>query len=493
VRHHLILIVGLLLGLPTLASAAPEAQVIEEALIKAVSEVKPAVAGIIVSRSEAYRRYEPAADPDTPGKLGRFDADALIAALPPERAPERSAILRLDLQRDDHVPESFGSGIVIDASGLVLTNAHVVRNATRIFVRLPGKKGSYADIHALDTRIDLAVLRLLDPPAGLRTVRLGDGDKVVQGQFVALLAYAPTAGLRNDGPTLAWGAVAALRQPAEAPPVESERSRGPLHQYGTLLQTDARVQAGWSGGALINLSGEVVGLTTTIAVVRGDDNVGSFAVPFGAGVRRLIDILRRGEEIEYGFLGISFRPGPARDGVQVDNVIRNGPAQRAGLETGDIIKRIAGEPISTQDDLFLQAGLNPAGTIVEVVVKRDGMPQTLRLQLGKYHAPGPFIASNRPAARFGLRVDPAVIYCQLERGEAVPAVGVVVREVQPGSPAHKAHLQSGKLVTQVNGKDVTSPADFYRAVDAAGDRVRLTVLSDDNSQATVELTKPARP
>jgi serine protease Do len=493
VRHHLFLIVGLLLGLPAVASAAPEAQVIEDALIKAVADVKPAVAGIIVSRSEAYRRYEPAANPDTPGKLGRFDADALITALPPERAAERSAILRLDLQRDDHIPESFGSGIVIDASGLVLTNAHVVRNATRIYVRLPGKKGSYADIHALDTRIDLAVLRLLDPPPGLRAVRLGDGDKVVQGQFVALLAYAPAAGLRNDGPTLAWGPVAALRQPAVAAVGDSEKPRGPLHQYGTLLQTDARVQAGCSGGALINLSGEVVGLTTTTAVVRGDDNVGSFAVPFGVGVRRLIDILRRGEEIEYGFLGISFRPGPVRDGVQVDNVIGNGPAQRAGLESGDLIKRIGGETIETQDDLFLQAGLNPAGSIVKVQVLRGGVSRTLELQLGKFHNESPFIASNRPAARFGLRVDPAVIYCQRERGEAVPAVGVVVREVQPVSPADKAHLQSGKLVTQVNGKDVTSPADFYRAVDAAGDRVRLTVLRDDNSHETVELTKPARP
>jgi serine protease Do len=483
VRRHLFLMVVLLFGLPAGVSAGPEAQVIEKALVNAAADVRPGVVAILVSRSDAYRRYDPPPMADAPGRLGAFDADALIAALPAEKAAESKVIQRLDMKRDDHVPESFGSGIVLDASGLILTNAHVVRNATKVFVRFPDRKGSYADIHALDPRIDLAVLRLLDPPAGLKAVRLGDGDKVVEGQFVALLAYAPAVGLRNDKPNLAWGVVSRLRRPAEGTTVETERPRGPLHQFGTLLQTDARVQAGWSGGALINLSGEVVGLTTTIAVVGADENSGTFAVPFGAGLRRLIDILRRGEEIEYG--------DQQRQGrVWVGDVIGNSPAQRAGLRRGDTITHIGGVPIESQDDLLLQVGLHPAGTTVEVVFKRGTNSHSVQLQFGKYHVADPFIASNRPAARFGMRVDPASVYPQLQLGEVpVPEVGVVVREVLPGTPADKAHLQPGQLITQVNGKDVTSPADFYRAVDAAGDRVRLTAPSDDNPRETVELTR----
>jgi serine protease Do len=491
VRRHLFLMVGLLFGLPAGVSAGPEAQVIEKALVTAAAEVRPGVAAILVSRSEAYRRYDPPPLADSPGKLGGFDADALIAALPAEKAAESKVLQRLDMKRDDHVPESFGSGIVLDASGLILTNAHVVRNATKVFVRFPDRKGSYADIHALDPRIDLAVLRLLDPPAGLKAVRLGDGDKVAPGQFVALLAYAPAVGLRNDKPNLAWGIVGSLRRLAEGPMVESERARGPLHQFGTLLQTDARIQAGWSGGALINLSGEVIGLTTTIAVVGPDENSGTFAVPFGAGVRRLIDILRRGEEIEYGFLGIRFsRDQQRQDKVRVENVIGNSPAERAGVRRGDVITQIDGVTIDSQDDLFLQVGFHPAGTMVEVVVNRGGNSRSIQLQLGKYHTTGPFIASNRPAARFGLRVDSASVYPQLQLGEvAVPTVGVVVREVLAGTPADKAHLQPGQLITQVNGQNVTSPADFYRAVDAAGDRVRLTTPTDDNPRETVELSR----
>src|SRR5207248_850385 len=108
-----------------------------------------------------------------------------------EREPEmrrRKQVEALDLSLPDTVPESFGSGVVIDAGGLVLTNAHVVRDATKIYVRLPGNRGSWADIHALDPRSDLAVLKLTDKVPDLKPIKFGDGDKVKRGQFVISLA-----------------------------------------------------------------------------------------------------------------------------------------------------------------------------------------------------------------------------------------------------------------------------------------------------------------
>jgi serine protease Do len=147
------------------AAGARELQALQQAVARVVAEAEPAVACVLVSRSDGYRRYEREPSPDVPGKLGRFIPPPLPAATRfGQPDPQQKAILALDLSSPDHVPESFGSGVVIDAAqGLVLTNAHVVRNATKLYVRLPADKdgndrGSWADIHASDPRSDLAVL-----------------------------------------------------------------------------------------------------------------------------------------------------------------------------------------------------------------------------------------------------------------------------------------------------------------------------------------------
>src|SRR5205823_858965 len=116
----------------------------------------------------------------SPGQLGRFDSRIPLQGL--DQDPRRrQKVLNLDLSNPETIPESYGSGVVIDESGLVLTHAHVVHKATKIYVRLPGQRGSWADVHALDPRSDLAVLRLLDPIPGLKSLKLGDGSKLRKG------------------------------------------------------------------------------------------------------------------------------------------------------------------------------------------------------------------------------------------------------------------------------------------------------------------------
>src|SRR5262249_8864890 len=154
---------------------------------KVIAAASPSIARIYVSRSTAYAKapyWGAAAKQDWPGQLGRFDAAAALKRVPAD-ARHRARILRTirehDLSAPGLVPESYGSGCAVDRTGLVLPNAHVVKTATRIFVRRPGKRGSWADIWACDPRSDLAVLKLLDPPDGLKALAMGDGNKVRQG------------------------------------------------------------------------------------------------------------------------------------------------------------------------------------------------------------------------------------------------------------------------------------------------------------------------
>src|SRR5262249_8500821 len=154
----------------------PEVLALQEAVEKVIERAEPSIACILVSRSEEYAKEEFQAAPPDPanGKLGRFDSKPLLDKFGPDDVRRRQ-ILKYDLSYPSTVPESHGSGVVLDAGlGMGLPNAPVVRNAPKIFIRLPGGAGSWADIHASDPRSDLAVLRLLEPPTGLKALPLID-------------------------------------------------------------------------------------------------------------------------------------------------------------------------------------------------------------------------------------------------------------------------------------------------------------------------------
>ena len=185
---------------------------------RAVREVGPAVACVLVSRSEDYHKapyWGVPADPEQPGRLGRFDPAAAARRVPTDardRARALRAIATHDLSDPDAFPESYGSGFVLDRAGLVLTNAHVVKNATKVYVRLPGKRGSWADIHASDPRSDLAVLRLLDAPPGLKPLPLATGAPSAPGSSSsASPTPSPPASATTPSPrpATAWSAPSA--------------------------------------------------------------------------------------------------------------------------------------------------------------------------------------------------------------------------------------------------------------------------------------------
>jgi len=464
----------------------PTLPALQDALEEVIAKTEVSVACILVSRSTEYGRIPWKTVPTEParGKLGGFDGEKFRRPFQRDQNQKELDLLNaLDLASPNHTPESYGSGIVIGETenrGLVLTNAHVVRNATKVYVRLPGGRGSYADIHASDPRSDLAVLRLLEPVKDLKAIKFWEGDKLRKGQFVLLVANPFAAGFRDGSPSVSWGMISNLRRRTPGPRAELDRERTTtLHHYGTLLQLDARMNLGSSGGAVLDINGKLIGITTALAALTGTETPGGFAVPFDAGMRRIVEVLKRGEEVEYGFLGVYLDNETVnqKNGVRISGSMAGSPASKAGLVASDVIVAINGTPIRENDDLFLLLGIKLAGTTVRLdVLSLTGKPRSVNVTLGKYYVPGPIIASQQPPARFGLRVDYTSIISQRLNWPRRPLPeGVAIREVVPDSPADKHKLQVDKIITRVNGQPVTTPAEFYREMAKAGSPVELTL------------------
>jgi S1-C subfamily serine protease len=466
--------------------AAPlkQALALQDLVQQTIRAAEPAVACILVSRSDAYARYGQGPTPDNPGTLGAFDPVALESYLTrmSVKQPERDRIrLRLDLADPAHVPESYGSGVVIDTGGLVLTNYHVVRDATKLFVRVPGSPGSYADVLAGDPRSDLAVLHLLGPKQSYKALPLAPGGQVDRGQFVIALANPFAVGFRDGQASASFGIISNVRRRPAAGPREAEHAKT-LHEYGTLLQTDVRLNLGCSGGALLNLQGELIGLTTSLAAVQGSDAPGGFAVPLSAGLLRIIEVLKRGEEVDYGFLGISFeRKAASATGVVVSDVTPGSPADHK-VAAKDVILAVNGQPVRTGDDLFLVLGTLLAGSQITLDVQQAASRQRVQVEvrLAKYYVPGKRIATSKAPRPFfrGLRVDyTSLLVQQPPRARAPQRIpsGVLVSEVQPDSPAATALLHAGEVVTHVNGRPVDTPAAFYHEVAGRSGPVELTL------------------
>lgn len=472
-----------------------------EQKLKAVAEsVGPSVACVVVSHSDAYPKSD-----GPPGRLGGFDPKEFVTADP---SPARADLARrLDLS-DPHSAADHGcaGGVVTDAEGLVLVNYHTIEDATKVYVHLGNGKGSYADVRAADRRSDLAVLKLLTPPPGLtpirfaevRTIDRTDGRKatVYRGKLVALLTHTAVGGFTPDRPSSPVGSITNVRarHPSAVPPdPTNNQGQYTVYEFGTFLEYDARRAFGGSGGALLNLDGELVGLTTAVVAPTGPETGPGFALPMDANTRRIVDVLRRGEEVEYGFLGVVLGQGVA--GVRLDAVTPQGPAQLAGLRPYEEIVQVDDVPVADQRDVFYGIGNALAGTRVKV---RTGPPtrRVVEVTLAKLPHSQPYVASVRPEPVFGLRVEWGSVLINANlfvRQTGVPP-GVFVRELVPNSPAAVKFKELGDfgsraVIIAVNGTPVATPADFYRAAKGRSS-VKLTLVDPLDTGSPRELTLP---
>jgi serine protease Do len=447
------------------AAPPPEVVALQRTMHQVIEVAEPSIACILVSRSDKYTQLGEGPSTSLPGKLGGFTPIRHRRFLDPT---SKDFISGLDLAAPQTVPEAYGSGIVIDPTGLILTNFHVVDRATKVYVRLPGEaRGSYADIVAGDGRCDLAVLRMQSPPSDLKAIPFGAGERSRKGDWVVSLANPFAAGFRDGSPSAGTGIISNLRRRGPGSGEEARNVR-PFAQHAWLLQTDVRLNLGCSGGALLNLEGQLIGMTTSLAALSGGEAAGGYAIPIDNNVKKMIDILKRGEEVEYGFLGVSVFTDerPNVGGVVVRETPLGQPAFRAGMRRGDIITAINGHSVRDQDDLFLNIGAALAGTEAQIDLNRNGRPLQVRARLVKSGHSEKVIASQRPRPIFGLTVDYA---STLSREGDIPD-GVVVKAIEGGSPAERKlkawSEKSPLIITAVNGKEVALPAEFYR--EAAG-------------------------
>lgn len=374
------------------------------------------------------------------------------------------------------VPQDYGSGVVIDPDGLILTNYHVIERADKVRVVLSDGRVMAGEIWAGDPRSDLAVIRV--EAKGLQAIKLGDASKVKKGHIVLALGN-PLAVARDGKASASWGIIAniARRLP---PPSTSNPEELTLHHSGTLFQTDARLNYGTSGGALLNLNGEMIGLVTALAAVRGFDQAAGYAIPMDDTMQRILAVLREGREVEYGFLGIrpedvrapdgeALPPGMPKAGAVVRECFTGSPAYQGGMLPGDVIISVDGVPVRNREELVLTVGTRLAGNRVPFVVVRNAKRLNLNVSLGKFPVAGQIYATVRPPAWRGVRVDYATLllrnpFAGQERLGAVPEGGVLVIDVESGSRAADAGMEPNTIITHVGGTRVRNPGEFYEAV-----------------------------
>ena len=491
---------------PLRAADPPQAsaKALEEQMQKAIDDSSSAVVAIVVSHQK-YPGARP--DPKAPGKLGGYISNEL------PRQPFGPFLLppvnKYDLSKPENVADNtFGSGVIVDAAkGLVLTTHHLIDGATKIYIRSANGEGSYADIHAADARSDFAILKLLKAPSGLGEAKIApvqlvdspDGKKanLKRGSWVIALGHPLASGFADGQPSASWGILSNVRRRSGVAPQREElRSNKPLHTYGSLLQTDARLTLGSSGSVLLNLDGEVIGLGSTVAAVQGSEASGGYAIPFDANYRRILNVLKDGQEVDYGFLGVAPSTAPG-GGVEVSNITPGCPAAEADIRNGDILKKIDGHLLKDTDDLLLYVGAALAGTDVTIEYQRRGAPMKATVTLAKMANPLPSIASNPGPSFHGLRADYAsvrLIGLIGRNGPQVnPPAGVSVKDLEAGSIAEKRFKEAGEatagwIITHVNGAAVRSPGEFNRA--AAGKAaIKLTLAdpADPDKTATINL------
>jgi serine protease Do len=401
----------------------------------------------------------------------------------------------------DFVPTSFATGVVV-GKGLVLTNYHALAldEKSRFYVTTVSHKVYRAEVKIKGTSpySDLAVLEVVDPPAeeDFVPITFGDASKLRKGQIVIALGN-PYAIARDGQASASWGIVANLqRKAAPAPGENGSASRPTLQHFGALIQTDAKLNLGTSGGALVNLKGEMVGLTTSLAAVAGYEQAAGYAIPVDAAFRETIDRLKEGEERTHGLLGIQFRrdePFPIA-GVRVDLIYPAGPARQADIRPNDIITRVDDQAIHDGDDLMLNIGRLPAGRMTHITVERNGRVLERDVVLAKFPVQGKTIITKPAPSWRGLTVDYATALIEYQSrvnyGDAPLEPCVIARDVVEGSPAWEAGLRRGTLISHVGNLKVETPEEFQKAVAGKGADVVLRLTSGPTKTATI--TVPAQ-
>ena len=363
---------------------------------------------------------------------------------------------------------SLGSGFVIDSSGIVITNNHVIADANEVYVIFTDGQKLKAEVLGKDAKVDVAVLRV-KPDKPLTAVKFADSDKARVGDWV--LAVGNPFGL---GGSVTAGIVSARNRNIDSGP------------YDNYIQTDASINKGNSGGPLFNMDGEVIGINTAILSPSGGSIGIGFATPANT-VTPIIEQLQKFGETRRGWLGVriqnvddsiaeSLNLGKAR-GALIAGVDDKGPSKPAGLKAGDVIVKFDGKTVSQSRDLPKIVAATPIGKEVDVVIVRDGKEVTKTVKLGRLEdgekngktksGDSRDSETNDNAVKSAMGMDFATLGADTRARYQIKDTvksGVVITRVDPMSNAAEKRLQPGEIIVEINQKAVSTPSDVQDAL-----------------------------
>lgn len=360
--------------------------------------------------------------------------------------------------------KSLGSGFIVSADGYILTNNHVVEKADEISVTLLDKEEFKAEVVGTDPKTDIALIKI-KADKNLLFVNLGDSERLEIGEWV--LAIGNPFGL---GHTVTTGIVSAKGRIIGSGP------------YDDFIQTDASINPGNSGGPLFNLKGEVVGINT--AIIQGGQGIG-FATPIHLAKSVLGQLKEKGK-VTRGWLGVYIQrltpdmaeslSVPGKKGALVADVTKDGPAEKAGIKSGDVIVKFDGKDVNDEHELPQVVATVKPGRKVEVKVIREGKEKTISVTIGEMEA-APVKRAGSPDLTKGLGLTVQELTPEIAKHLDIEnRKGVIVTSVDPGSPSDGAGFQEGDVIRQINRQAIANASEFQKMLNKVKDEKTVLFL-----------------
>ena len=387
-------------------------------------------------------------------------------------------------ERREH---GLGSGVIVSRDGTVLTNSHVVEKASDIEIILPDQRRFDAEVLGTDPKTDLAVLKLKGDFGQLTPLEMGDSKRLRLGDVV--LAIGNPFGL---GQTVTMGIISA-----------TSRAGMGIVDYEDFLQTDAAINPGNSGGAMVNMEGKLVGINTAILSRTGGYQGIGFAIPSSMVKPVLQSIVEHGKVVR-GWLGVSIQSIdedlkkalglPSTEGVLISGVEPGGPADKAGLERGDVVVAFGGQPVKSMPLFRNRVAASPPGSTQRITVLRGGKSETFSVRLGTLPAAdSEAIASEAPSLGLELGSLSGALRSELGIPKDIQQ-GVVITGVLPGSPAAAAGLRAGDVILEIDRQRVGSPAEAQQRISKLKGVFSVLVWRNGNTFfATLEKPESHKP